>query len=222
MTCSTCKTERASPTERIPRGWKRHDEKIWCDQCWKKSFVLRAITLPVTKPTRTIALVAAFAVLASGCMAGAQRPLVDIQASPAVDAGRSFEQDLADCNAYAQTIDVGQSAVNGAIAGAVLNAALGAALGGIIGHGYAGQGAALGGGRRHQWTRRRARRRCTPTDHEQLPAAEAERPPEDWRWHTGHHPRTDMIVIRLQGQTVKLITTGAVWKVKATKKGEKK
>ena len=91
-----------------------------------------------------LAAVAALAVLASGCMAGARRPLVDVAMSPAAVDGRSFEQDFADCNAYAQTVDVGQAAVNTAIAGAVLNAALGAAIGGIIGHGYAGQGAAIG------------------------------------------------------------------------------
>ena len=49
MKCATCNAERPTAT-RLPRGWKRHDDRIWCDECWRKAFVLRAITLPVAKP----------------------------------------------------------------------------------------------------------------------------------------------------------------------------
>lgn len=98
----------------------------------------------MNKQIRTGVALAAMLALASGCVAGVRRPLVDIQASPAALDGRSYETDFTECQAYAQTVDVGQSAANTAIAGAIVNAALGAALGGIIGHGYAGRGAAIG------------------------------------------------------------------------------
>lgn len=32
---------------RLPRGWKKIDDNIWCGDCWNKSFVVRAVTLPV-------------------------------------------------------------------------------------------------------------------------------------------------------------------------------
>jgi outer membrane lipoprotein SlyB len=87
--------------------------------------------------TYTLALLVALA----GC-AARQVPLVDIQASPAAFDGRDYGVDLAECQAYAATIDTGQSAMAGAIVGAVFSAALGAAVGGILGD--AGTGAAIG------------------------------------------------------------------------------
>lgn len=35
---------------RTPTGWKRHAEAYHCDDCWSKSWILRAITLPVASP----------------------------------------------------------------------------------------------------------------------------------------------------------------------------
>lgn len=53
--CDRCGRERETkPTAkgepRLPGGWKRHMGAIWCDACWRASFVLRAITLPIAKP----------------------------------------------------------------------------------------------------------------------------------------------------------------------------
>lgn len=52
--CSSCgKVLQVKPTkagkERVPKGWKRH-EGIWCGVCWKKKFVLRAVTMAVRSP----------------------------------------------------------------------------------------------------------------------------------------------------------------------------
>lgn len=53
--CDRCNRERQTrPTAkgepRLPGGWKRHMGAIWCDACWRQSFALRAITLPVAGP----------------------------------------------------------------------------------------------------------------------------------------------------------------------------
>ncbi|HLS33634.1 MAG TPA: hypothetical protein VK039_08590, partial [Brevibacterium sp.] len=53
--CDRCSRERqARPTKsgepRLPGGWKRHQDAVWCDACWRRSFALRAITLPVAVP----------------------------------------------------------------------------------------------------------------------------------------------------------------------------
>ena len=48
--CSCC--SKASPTTgtRLPRGWKRHADRIYCDACWHERYVMRAITIPVVRP----------------------------------------------------------------------------------------------------------------------------------------------------------------------------
>lgn len=43
-----CGTEVAG--KRRPTGWKKHADRMWCVSCWKDSFVLRAITIPVAGP----------------------------------------------------------------------------------------------------------------------------------------------------------------------------
>lgn len=53
--CDACEQAReAKPTKagaaRLPRGWKRLGERVYCDRCWRASFVLRAITLPIAAP----------------------------------------------------------------------------------------------------------------------------------------------------------------------------
>lgn len=51
--CSVCSREQeVKPTKkgeaRLPPGWKRHvEDSIYCRDCWSKSFVLRAVTIPV-------------------------------------------------------------------------------------------------------------------------------------------------------------------------------
>lgn len=52
IVCSQCGTaQKSKPTAkeqpRLPRGWKRWDEKIWCGKCWQERWQLRAITVPI-------------------------------------------------------------------------------------------------------------------------------------------------------------------------------
>jgi hypothetical protein len=53
-TCKGCGATRSKPEKRLPHGWKRLDaddrDDIYCDVCWKQRFVLRAVTIPLTKP----------------------------------------------------------------------------------------------------------------------------------------------------------------------------
>ncbi len=49
MTCSQCATERQTGN-RLPRGWKRSSEKVYCGDCWRKRAILRAVTMPVVEP----------------------------------------------------------------------------------------------------------------------------------------------------------------------------
>jgi hypothetical protein len=53
--CHKCpKTADVNPTKkgttRLPSGWKRAFGRVWCDKCWRDSFVLRAITIPIVGP----------------------------------------------------------------------------------------------------------------------------------------------------------------------------
>lgn len=55
MRCNFCDREHATKitkagNERLPRGWKRHCERIYCGNCWGERFVLRAVTFPVVGP----------------------------------------------------------------------------------------------------------------------------------------------------------------------------
>src|SRR5947209_3947676 len=36
--------------KRLPNGWKRKDDALFCGPCWKSKFVLRAVIVPVTEP----------------------------------------------------------------------------------------------------------------------------------------------------------------------------
>lgn len=50
-TCIQCGAQREKPAPpRLPTGWKRSDEVIYCSGCWRSRFVLRAITVPVASP----------------------------------------------------------------------------------------------------------------------------------------------------------------------------
>jgi len=86
---------------------------------------------------KTITLMAmGLFLLLSSC--ATYRPIVDMQG---VDHSR-YEQDLAECQAYAAQINAGGEAVTGAIIGGVFGAVLGLAVGAILGD--PGEGAALG------------------------------------------------------------------------------
>lgn len=50
MRCNHCQAEPKKPTEKLPRGWKSYADQVWCDRCWKASWSLRAITIPVVRP----------------------------------------------------------------------------------------------------------------------------------------------------------------------------
>jgi hypothetical protein len=86
---------------------------------------------------KPVALLGAISLLLASC-AGSYRPIVDMKG---VDAAR-YEQDLAECRAYANDVNPAGEA----LAGGVVTAALGAAIGAIAGAftGSAGTGAAAG------------------------------------------------------------------------------
>ena len=46
--CSGC--EKTKQSSRLPRNWKRLGEEVFCPQCWKERYCLRAITVPVAGP----------------------------------------------------------------------------------------------------------------------------------------------------------------------------
>ena len=48
LACSDCLMQ--AKTSRLPGGWKRHGEEIFCKTCWRKRYVLRAICIPVVSP----------------------------------------------------------------------------------------------------------------------------------------------------------------------------
>ena len=48
MICSICSRERN--TTRLPRGWKRDGDSLYCEACWADRYVLRAIAMPVVEP----------------------------------------------------------------------------------------------------------------------------------------------------------------------------
>lgn len=50
MTCDGCR--RSVEKTRLPRGWHTH-AGTWCGDCWKRRFVMRAITIPVAMPVGT-------------------------------------------------------------------------------------------------------------------------------------------------------------------------
>jgi outer membrane lipoprotein SlyB len=73
-----------------------------------------------------------------GGMTAPSTPIIDTQG---VDAAQ-YQQDLAQCQEYAQQVSVGQDTAKSTIGGALLGAAMGAAIGAATGN--AGQGAAVG------------------------------------------------------------------------------
>ena len=53
MLCSVCgrivKAKKPA-SRRLPKGWKNHQERLYCGACLRKNFILRAVTLPVAGP----------------------------------------------------------------------------------------------------------------------------------------------------------------------------
>ena len=50
MECHRCHAAPPRDGARLPRGWKRHAEAVWCDACWRRAYVLRAVTIPIARP----------------------------------------------------------------------------------------------------------------------------------------------------------------------------
>jgi hypothetical protein len=53
-TCDRCGGSRAAKPGkdniRLPRGWHRHRDALWCEPCWKSAFTLRSATFAVAGP----------------------------------------------------------------------------------------------------------------------------------------------------------------------------
>jgi hypothetical protein len=81
-------------------------------------------------------LAAALFIVSAGC--AAYRPIVDMKG---VDRNQ-YERDLAECQAYAEQVNVGGEAATGALIGGAFGAAMGLAVGALLGD--PGEGAALG------------------------------------------------------------------------------
>src|ERR1039458_10128537 len=55
ITCAGCSISRAAKLTpkgepRTPTGWKKLGDATYCPQCWRKKYILRAITMPVASP----------------------------------------------------------------------------------------------------------------------------------------------------------------------------
>lgn len=48
MTCGSC--QRPSKSERLPHGWKRRQECVYCDHCWRERYTIRSVAMPVAEP----------------------------------------------------------------------------------------------------------------------------------------------------------------------------
>jgi hypothetical protein len=48
VTCCVC--QRPGKSERLPHGWKRLGETVYCGECWRERYSLRSIALPVVEP----------------------------------------------------------------------------------------------------------------------------------------------------------------------------
>jgi hypothetical protein len=50
LMCRRCGVSRDDLGKRLPRGWKRQSEFVYCATCWNSLYLLRAITVPVASP----------------------------------------------------------------------------------------------------------------------------------------------------------------------------
>ena len=46
--CSSCGTR--SEIQRMPKGWKRAGELVFCGSCWRRDYILRAVVIPIASP----------------------------------------------------------------------------------------------------------------------------------------------------------------------------
>lgn len=47
LKCHRC--DRVTKAAKLTSGWKRHNHQIWCKTCWRDSYVLRALTIPIAR-----------------------------------------------------------------------------------------------------------------------------------------------------------------------------
>jgi hypothetical protein len=92
----------------------------------------------MTRKLLAVGLAFGIAACAQGGGLAPPTPIIDTQD---VDAAQ-YQQDLAQCQQYAQQVSVGEDTAKGTFGGALLGAAMGAAIGAATGN--AGQGAAVG------------------------------------------------------------------------------
>jgi len=50
LMCRRCGASRNDLGKRLPRGWKRQSESVYCATCWNSLYLLRAVALPVASP----------------------------------------------------------------------------------------------------------------------------------------------------------------------------
>jgi len=50
MKCNGCQAEKTTKGERVPNGWHRLNEDLFCRNCWSERYILRAVTFPVVGP----------------------------------------------------------------------------------------------------------------------------------------------------------------------------
>jgi hypothetical protein len=50
LTCRNCGLSRDDLGKRLPHGWKRQSDFVYCPACWQSLYLLRAIILPVASP----------------------------------------------------------------------------------------------------------------------------------------------------------------------------
>jgi hypothetical protein len=48
MTCCAC--HRSSNGDRLPHGWKRMQDSVYCERCWRERYVVRSVAMPVVEP----------------------------------------------------------------------------------------------------------------------------------------------------------------------------
>jgi len=53
LKCVKCAREHQATGKRLPHGWKRWREELYCGDCWGSLFVLRAISVPIAEPLDT-------------------------------------------------------------------------------------------------------------------------------------------------------------------------
>lgn len=53
VACSACSKTLETKGGRLPKGWKRTDA-VYCHECWRERYVLRAVTMEVLRPLKAI------------------------------------------------------------------------------------------------------------------------------------------------------------------------